>query len=1763
MASKPDYDALRARTMGTGSDEAVTVNTRALIDKVLARYSGEWTTLRELLQNAADASASKVVIQFDTAPSSTIPVPQSPEASDRIKHVLLHHTMRRMIVENDGEVFKDTDWARLKKIAEGNPDETKIGAFGVGFYSVFADCEEPLVSSGKEALAFYWRKDALYTKRSTLPDGQNTNTTFILPMRNQNSPIPPLMSLCQFLASSLTFVGLEEVELRLDEWKLLTFTKKIAPSMELQVPREVDKKTQEGLMNVMTITREAVQLDAQWLKVVEWEPKALPHNGKDVGPSSTAKGAQPTQSLRSFFSRLAPGASNNAAVENAIRKKKENQESLEADLMGESKATVFVHVNKAKVKTNVNQNFSFELERATKKPPPKYTTISLLGASYDEQVATSTSVSGSSQAPEIFTTFVPTNGKGRIFIGFTTNQTTGLNVHISTPSVIPTVERESIDLNNRFVRVWNVELLRVAGIVARVSWGNETRNLAEDLSRVVQNSGRKRPASEDIASILPAALFLHETYTWNESTPSPEVGTLIEEAFWTCNQKTTIATLSTQGVIPSADVRLAPEQLGFVEDIPTLPEALSEVGLVRKLIDYGVITEVTISDIKNQLEAKTLTSVQLQRFLEWLAHKARISEVDGVMIRSLLNVAIANYEEDGNGKVIVLAEMKTFLNASRIPHEMPIPRTTLPFKFTRKIAKADLELLGFEDLHLVPWLRWLIENTGGRKDLTADFDVTACPEFASAVLPVISKQWEGLSQSSKATVIELLTARTVIPTKMGMKKPAEAYFPSVRLFDDLPVITGVHSVKDKFFLALGVRKTVEIGVVFERLVDTSRTAKTQSPASSSKWSHVDLIKYLASVRSDIPSADIDRLKTMKICPAETEALQPTSERYMVSELYEPQQPLRQLNLPTMHWPGIYRPESAEGRLLTFLGLRAAPAYIDLVRIMSNAAASQNINLREYALKYFIDHHQIKGYAQFDHSSVTLPYLPLDDSEKKVATPNNCFSNERASILDFDILRRDLRPHASKFGVRSDPPMSECIKRLINAPPETKRKAREVFAYFASRMSDINDQHAESLSSALIVPVVKSGGPAITKPEKSERMSYVPPRICFLGDGEKYADIFDYVNFGHDANTFLLRVGSKHEPTTTELTKLLIREPARIFAVLGDTRYLELLRTIGASWRTLKKDKAIVKDIKTAKCLLAYREISTKSGKDLDEDEEESGIKYPELANASQVVIVDDIITYNMFKSKLLAAPMEETLEEFYYSLGALEISSLLEETQIIGMVSRDETLALKLQSLIQERSRLFLHDHPRDTIKHDAKWVEQNLKVKCVRSISLTKSLRGYGLSRNEIRSAVINPEKAILYVTADGYDMLEISQALVPVLLQRSKPQYIFMLEMILESSLPKLRSRGYNVARLLNQKEAERRVAEEARQQQLEQEQREMREREATWKETQAQNAAKANSMPGVFPDSPAAKARQNTPQTPAIAQEPVVPKPRGFLDGIGRRFGFDKQPSSQIAPPQGNDNIPKSQAEEDTPPPPYQQEAQKPQPNIPQPEAVTAPHHLHRNLISAIQASRPHNSKTLDTTPEVNAVKETATYCDARPGHNISYIGETSSSLRVFLDNNVISNGLTPPKFLAANGSALELFASVLIDCADAFSLSRNSLHIFYDDAGSTIAFNQSKALFFNYRYFANLHLPAVQQGKKGEAVAYWCVVMAHELAHNLVSDHSAQHSYYTESMVIQYFGRIAGKIAGLEGANAAVGAGAALPRDPVGGGQGRAEDGSLLD
>jgi hypothetical protein len=63
MSLKNIHKALRESESG---ETQVTVNQRHLIDKILARYSTEFTIFRELLQNSNDAGASSATIIFKT-----------------------------------------------------------------------------------------------------------------------------------------------------------------------------------------------------------------------------------------------------------------------------------------------------------------------------------------------------------------------------------------------------------------------------------------------------------------------------------------------------------------------------------------------------------------------------------------------------------------------------------------------------------------------------------------------------------------------------------------------------------------------------------------------------------------------------------------------------------------------------------------------------------------------------------------------------------------------------------------------------------------------------------------------------------------------------------------------------------------------------------------------------------------------------------------------------------------------------------------------------------------------------------------------------------------------------------------------------------------------------------------------------------------------------------------------------------------------------------------------------------------------------------------------------------------------------------------------------------------------------------------------------------------------------------------------------------------------------------------------------------------
>ncbi|KAM0523053.1 hypothetical protein ACHAPE_001545 [Trichoderma viride] len=1729
-----DYSSLRAAALRDGEDEeAVTVDTRALIDKVLARYSGEWTTLRELIQNAADAQATTVSIKWETHPSTSVPLPSNSDRSELLKHTIANHTLRRLVVQNDGQPFTKTDWGRLKRIAEGNPDETKIGAFGVGFYSVFADCEEPFVSSGSEAMAFYWKGNSLFTKKSHLPEDKSSPyTAFVLDYRNTTTPMPNLLSISQFLATSLTFVALEKMEFWIDDHLIMSLHKKTSPSVDLALPRDLEPRTKDNIMKVASVGRTSTQIDASFMNAVGWKPQATASTAK----SSDSYGSNDAPSLKSFFARFAASASNS----NLLKTKQQAEESqvqtkITEDVTKLNTATIFLRATTASIKTHVSSSFSAELERATKKPPPKTTKISILTTSYDEAEASNSSSTESgafAKAIDVFASVLPSKKPGgRIFIGFPTMQTTGAGMHISAPSVIPTVEREAIDLNARWVRTWNVELLRAAGIIARIAFANEM----DDLDHRIRQSSEagKKISAEIVDKFMPEALHTLKTFSFADSTPSSQVGQIIEEAFWTCFKKAYIEVYSSRGVLQTSQVRLGSEELSsFVDSIPVVPQDMKNAPFVKKLIDFGLISHITVTDVKQELEAKALTKSQAINFIKWAGKKSLTGEIDPGSRAALMDVAVATLsDENDQGEIVALGSISNYLSLAKIPANMPVPPTTVPFALIVNISASELEALGWEPLEIVPWLRYLIETTNSRLE---EESVTRSSKFAVSVLTVLSKNWENMTMIGRGTVLSLVQPTSMIPTKLGMKKPTESFFASVKLFDDLPVIQGCEKVKEKFLAAMGVRKTVDLETIFTRLLNAS------GEDGQKKWSHMELIKYLASVQSDIPSDDLRKLKDSRICPAEAgpkgmEPTKATTKLYKVSELFEPKDSLRSLQLPIIQWPGppgSFRPSSPEARFLTVLGLRTFPSVPELVDMMSSSDQA----LRTSAMTYFIANHHTNRYAAFDLSDCRKPILPLQGSTKLV-TPAACFTNERASVLGFEILSRDLHDHANKFGVARDPPVTECVNRLLANPPKNYQSAVTLFSYFASRISELGESSLVKLRTAAIIPVQRSTGS-----EKSgSSTSYISPSRAYLGTSSTYGDIFDFVDFGQDGNAFLFKCGAKSEPTKVEVAYMTCNEPARLLSVLQSTeKYLDLLKSLAESAPTLQRDKELWRRLKSCACLLAYKELVAPSkGGSNDLDEEEAPIKQYQLAAANQIVVLDDIISYRLFKEYLICAPEEDILETFYLKLGATRLSSIVQEDVRIGPHTGQLPKAESLKKHVLERSKIFLYEYAnyrRDAIKHDAKWLEKNLTVEVVRSVALRRSLQGHRQTHTERRSAAATYTNRswVLYVADDGKpDMYQVGQAICQMLLDRPNQQAYLFFEPFLALDLLQLRSRGYNVDRILRAKAAEQRIAEEERRKALEEEQRQIREREQNWSQQGQSDRSKNPQLPQ------AAEAAREAPKSPSMpgAWDSTEESPqdknannrksRSLFSNLSRRLGFDAQDEDkndsrgQVEQFMGNNSNTNAGPSSGNDGAAGNGNGQKDD------GKVTNPAVVQQNLLNAVNATRAHGSDRVFSEPQVNEVKEQATYCDKTPAQNITFVAEASNGLKVFVAKDMSAN---PAAFLSANLGAINSFASLLVEVGAVYSLAPKVLHIFYDEAGGTIAFNTGGSIFCNLRFFLQLHAAQVDVPNgagKAEAGTWWWVVMAHELAHNLVTTHNSDHSYYTESFIQQYMGKMMAK------------------------------------
>ncbi|KAG8814868.1 hypothetical protein FRC17_000941 [Serendipita sp. 399] len=1371
-----------------GEDEPVEVNQRALIDKVLARYSAKFTVFRELLQNADDAEATAVQIIFETK-KTTAPSDEALEegaSGDRPPPNLDEIVIETWVVKNNGMLFRDEDWSRLKKIADGNPDDKKIGAFGVGFYSLFSVTEEPLVTSGTKRMGFYWRngKNQLYVRRGELPPTEGPIspwTTFTMPLRQIGSLPGTPLDLLRFFASSIVFMSnISTVELFLDGTRLGKISKEaIGLPQSISVPPSMATGQDPSSDEAPGTTKSGFS-------------RMLGGAGGGSGGGGEREVKWGWATPKKYFTLTnvtsTPVHVHADVIEWVEKVEEENVRKLPTYQGKEVEASVLLNVFTAEADVKLDEEMNVELERATKKRAPPCIKVSLIYTGKEAYDASERrAIQGSEQVRDPGSVFlglradIEGNNTSKIYIGHATAQTTGISGHISA-RFIPTVERESIDLADRHVSVWNIELLHVCGYLSRVAYENELSDIARLYSDALLPNGAFSGEDEERASQLHYQLqhrCLHALrfFTFRPSTPSSDVSEIMQSAFFDASSVFNI--LSTVGVRSSKEVRVWNSETDrFIRLVSVLPRRinLGASRMINVLLARNMIAQMSFDDVVWELQHRCFGEDEMIECLKWLAKLPEDLPSYSRFKQLFLDAAAFMVRDKETAtrpaatRLVKLSSIQTYFEPSGfVPSGGPFPASTLPSLFTISKGfptKSLTELFGWAPFSINDWVLFLTSKAP-RGSRLPEHDLTCSLPFAERALTAVARGWTGLSKANQEDVVKRLSPLRCVPTQLDLQYPKDAYLPAVHLFPDLPIATfastgalqnRTKTSMEALLRAMGVRRHVDLQIVFSRMVETG------------DWTVVQLVRYLMGVKDQMVPSELETLKQMAAfameerqeANADDHSGKPDAEagtststevtktppspkkkkrvRYKIGALYEPTEPMRQLRLPLLDWGDQpkWRSHTDEAKFLFSLGLQRYPPLGEILRI----AAGDDPAIRKLALDYFLNKYSIhREYSEYKPDKFKdIAFIPAikPDGKEFLAKHSEVFLEPGCEILGFAVIRSDLKDAAyTKLKLSRHPPKGAASTALIQNPPKTEEQAKKVFEYLANLLGDFDPVSLQQLKDSKIIPAERTGSTGVTLMKPSE---------CFFKSNVSAnfrSKLFTFVDFGARANTFLTACGVRTSPTAEDVALMLIADPKRFYELAGDAeKFKTELKYIAANFDYLTQSTK--QAMRRAPILLGCKfieEKDEKAGADAGKEDNSQPFSY-ELLRADQIVVIDDMVFYMDFCDILYGAPQDDALETMYLSLGSQRLAQLVKEDyRPIGEM-RDASEAAKLRKLVLERLPLFLHRMAPSQIRIKVDWLQtpRNFLVKKAGRVVMQKTLNFGGkraVRESEVSAAI------------------------------------------------------------------------------------------------------------------------------------------------------------------------------------------------------------------------------------------------------------------------------------------------------------------------------------------------------------------------------------------------------------------------------------------
>jgi hypothetical protein len=362
------------------------------------------------------------------------------------------------------------------------------------------------------------------------------------------------------------------------------------------------------------------------------------------------------------------------------------------------------------------------------------------------------------------------------------------------------VERESIDLAEKTLIVYNGEMLCLAGTLCRILYEHEMAQIARVYNKMISNTKTDTKADEENIKSFHESIDRRAThalthFTFKRSTPNEKVANISELQFFNCSKKP-VSILSTNGVLPISNVRIPNlEMKGFLKAVPIVPNIM--FGKCKlffmKAKDSKLIEELSLKDILFELKNRTLSEGELVELLKWwISYRSKDNKIDTSEFKQFMQLAHIG------DKSRSLDTIRYFLNPGIVPPNMDIPVEVLPYTISKNLKNQDLvKWFNWSELSLVNWARFIVDKSDLEVDLA----------FAEKVHCTLAKGLNNISQIDKETLRQLFSQKKCIPTKFGMKIPNEAYFQNVNLFPDLPTIqfqkpSSVQNIME----LLGVRK---------------------------------------------------------------------------------------------------------------------------------------------------------------------------------------------------------------------------------------------------------------------------------------------------------------------------------------------------------------------------------------------------------------------------------------------------------------------------------------------------------------------------------------------------------------------------------------------------------------------------------------------------------------------------------------------------------------------------------------------------------------------------------------------------------------------------------------------------------------------------------------------------------------------------------------------------------------------------------------------